>query len=953
MFKPFKPPALLKRSEPTKDDGSKRSTQPPLKRRKASPVEKDEVVAASPIKTRPYRRPLLNVKNPAVITIPDSSPTAQSLSDVIDGQYTVLWRKKTNKMHKTWDGDGYLTMSAGYAILKDSDGSNLGRTACKVPLLPGSILTIAGKDVEIDSVMSKVESDARMPKPAYHPPPPSQSITAPKSLPVRPEKSQSGSQNIHSRSGPEVSKKANTIFRNPMLHPSMLGRVKSADKSVPVPRHDPHVEGALVMKRRTSVPKDKHIVDVVVDPILNKNLREHQRAGVAFMYECVMGMRPYEGEGAILADEMGLGKTLQTIALLWTLLKQNPVYEDGPVIKKALIVCPATLINNWKKEFRKWLGKERIGVLVVEDNKTRLTDFTMGKSYNVMIIGYEKLRNVQAELQKGAGIDIVIADEGHRLKTAQNKSAMAIRSLNTERRIILSGTPIQNDLSEFYTMVDFVNPGLLNKYSTFKRDFESPILKSRQPGASAKDIEKGRERSEELAELTTHFILRRTADILSKYLPPKTEYVLYCRPTSVQIACYEAIVSTGVFDTALKNSATSFQLINVLKKVCNGPKLLLEKKDMDAEASPIMSAITSSVPLKQLKSASGSSKLHVLDTLLHTLRSTTQEKVVIVSNYTTTLDFLGNLMTALDYPFSRLDGSTPVAQRQDLVDRFNRSPSSSSFVFLLSAKAGGMGINLIGASRLVLYDIDWNPATDLQAMARIHRDGQTRPCYIYRLLTKGALEEKIYQRQLSKQDLSDQIVDKKTTASSFTAEELRDLFTLDQRSGCQTHDSLSCSCGGKKVTCESVSSSAAPSPPATCADGNADMAEVTSDDDEELPELPTFMKFSQIDMEAEEHKREERQKPERAKFEKGKGKLQSLMRYAHIDATLLRCVEGKAAEKKIEDDQGETPSEDTIDHDHEVGDEFTLNTAVEDSILRAVIEEEGSKVDFLFSKRTS
>src|SRR5436305_4103075 len=151
-----------------------------------------------------------------------------------------------------------------------------------------------------------------------------------------------------------------------------------------------------------------------------------------------------------------------------------------------------------------------------------------------MIIGYEKFRTVQSELKKNDCIDIVIADEGHRLKTAQNKSAQAIKSLDTTRRIILSGTPIQNDLAEFFVMVDFVNPGILGTYKMFKKEFEEPIVKSRQPEATSSDIEKGSAKSEELAELTKMFILRRTAHILSKYLPSKTEYVLFCKPTMVQ-----------------------------------------------------------------------------------------------------------------------------------------------------------------------------------------------------------------------------------------------------------------------------------------------------------------------------------------------------------------------------------------------------------------------------------
>ena len=291
-----------------------------------------------------------------------------------------------------------------------------------------------------------------------------------------------------------VTQASQARYKNPVPASSTVPKKHAF---TPTPRHDPKAPDAVVMQRPKGAPHGKQVVDVVIDPLLTKHLRPHQREGVRFLYECVMGLRNFEGEGAILADEMGLGKTPQTITLLWTLLKQNPAYDDPHVIKKALIVCPVTLISNWRKEIRKWLGNERLGVFVADGNK-RLTDFTMGRSYSIMIIGYEKLRNVQEDLKKGSGIDIVIADEGHRLKTAKNKSALAIRALNTTKRVILSGTPIQNDLSEFFMMVDFVNPGLLDTYKKFMREYDVLINKSRQPNATESGIEKGGAKSEEL-----------------------------------------------------------------------------------------------------------------------------------------------------------------------------------------------------------------------------------------------------------------------------------------------------------------------------------------------------------------------------------------------------------------------------------------------------------------------
>lgn len=828
-------------------------------------------------------------------------------------------RKFTAKKHKTWDGDGILRVTGGYAYLQDVSGRDMGRTAFDSPLLPGSTLSVGGKEIEIDSLMLKKEflAGKQFLKPALVASPPAvreKSVLRafkPSKTAIKPE-----TEIVKKLLNPSAPKSqaVQSEFKNPLLKNANLAK---KDVNKPTPRYDPTNPSALVMKRPKQVPKGKQVVDVVVDPILTQQLREHQREGVKFMYECVMGMRDFDGQGAILADEMGLGKTLQTIALLWTLLNQNPIAEDPPVIKKALIVCPVTLINNWRKEFRKWLGAERIGVFVADGNKTRLTDFTMGKSYSIMIIGYEKLRTVHEELKKGSGIDIVIADEGHRLKTAKNKSAQAIKSLNTSRRVILSGTPIQNDLSEFFMMVDFINPDLLGTFKTFTKEFEAPILKSRQPGASEKDIEMGEARNEELASLTSKFILRRSADILSKYLPSKTEYVLLCRPTLAQVTVYQAVLACPGFQAALGNPEASLQLITVLKKVCNSPFLLHGKACSNSAkpVSPMMASLLASVPSQLLRSNAASTKIRALDQLLHTLRTTTEEKIVLVSNYTSTLDLLSTLLTSLSYPFLRLDGSTPSSKRQDLVDSFNRTSASSCFAFLLSAKSGGVGLNLIGASRLVLFDVDWNPATDLQAMARIHRDGQKRKCVIYRFIMAGGMDEKIWQRQLTKIGLASNIMEQTGGSSSFTKEELQDLFRLDEGLLCQTHDLLGCACEGRGLPDVSLVN-----------DDNDDDVPLTilnpdqegSEDD--LPDVASLVPASKVNMAEQELKIHDDAQAARRK--QTGAKMQSLMAYAHIDTS------GFAAETNDED----------------------IDALVQDNVLRSVLKDEGNRISFVFAK---
>jgi DNA repair and recombination protein RAD54B len=948
LSKPFKPPLLTKTtggSSPTFDD---QDVVRPVKRRRVSgeTIERSErhqsmakinldSSSARPQSTSLLRKPLSTLRNP----LGPEQPRTE-LTSCNEGYYIVLWRKYTTKKHKTWDGDGVLAVRGGYACLQDISGRDMGRLAFSDPLLPGSMLSIGGKDIEVDSMISKADFLAekaflKAGKPSVAPSVPvnDSKMPAVKSLMQRSSvqgkprglQEQMKAEMAREREEVKKQKKLNvaapksigtkTAFKVPMKESTVMHQIPGEKRG---PRHNPHAPGALVMERPSTTLGDRQIVDVVLDPLLGKHLREHQRQGVAFLYECVMGIRDYGGEGCILADEMGLGKTLQTIALLWTLLKQNPISNAEPVIKKALIVCPVTLINNWKNEFRKWLGNERIGVFVADGKKTRLTDFTMGKSYNVMIIGYERLRSVAEDLTRGTGIDIVIADEGHRLKTVQNKSAQAIQSLNTARRIILSGTPIQNDLSEFFSMVNFVNDGLLGTYKQFVKTYENPIVRSRQPNALQKDIDLGESRSKELAQETSKFILRRTADVISKFLPPKIEYVLFCNPTPTQANIYRNVLASPMFQCALGSSESALQLITILKKLCNSPSLLSPKiaaADETANSASII-ALLETLPQNLLKTLGpqASTKIRILDAFLYNLSRKTSEKIVLVSNYTSTLDLLQTLLTSLSLPFLRLDGSTPTTKRQGLVDDFNRSPSSAMFAFLLSAKAGGLGLNLIGASRLVLFDVDWNPAVEQQAMARIHREGQKKPCRIYRFVMKGGLEERVWQRQVVKRGLANSIMDGrsggngaggasgKNPVAHFSKEELRDLFRLDESARLRTHELVGCSCQGKG---RSVSEQGLVDPelhdePFFVEDPESDVggishsaADKEEDDTDPLPDIHTLIRApssSNASVEDQERKIVSGTPPGQAQRERkvvlNAGKeIQGLMEYIHLDAS--------------------------------------------------------------------
>uniref|UniRef100_A0A3B5MB00 Helicase ATP-binding domain-containing protein n=1 Tax=Xiphophorus couchianus TaxID=32473 RepID=A0A3B5MB00_9TELE len=303
--------------------------------------------------------------------------------------------------------------------------------------------------------------------------------------------------------------------------------------------HDPFAEDALVLYEPPTLSahdlikadKEKLPVHVVVDPVLGKVLRPHQREGVKFLWDCVTGRRIPGSYGCIMADEMGLGKTLQCITLMWTLLRQS--LNAKPEINKAIVVSPSSLVRNWYNEVGKWLGG-RISPVAIdggskEDIDKQLVNFISQHGLKVatpiLIISYETFR-LHADVLHRGKVGLVICDEGHRLKNADNQTYQALHSMNAQRRVLISGTPIQNDLLEYFSLVHFVNAGILGTAQEFKKRFELPILKGRDADASNRDREEGEEKLKELISIVNRCLIRRTSDILSKYLPVKIEQVV-------------------------------------------------------------------------------------------------------------------------------------------------------------------------------------------------------------------------------------------------------------------------------------------------------------------------------------------------------------------------------------------------------------------------------------------
>ncbi|KDP42303.1 hypothetical protein JCGZ_01627 [Jatropha curcas] len=516
-----------------------------------------------------------------------------------------------------------------------------------------------------------------------------------------------------------------------------------------------------------------NLAPIVVDPLLVQFLRPHQREGVQFMFDCVSGVyRDTDINGCILADDMGLGKTLQSITLLYTLLGQG--FDGKPMVKKAIIVTPTSLVSNWEAEIEKWVG-ERVKLIALcestrDDVVSGIDNFTSPQSIlQVLIVSYETFRLHSSKFNHSESCDLLICDEAHRLKNDQTITNRALAALSCKRRILLSGTPMQNDLEEFFAMVNFTNPGILGDAAYFRRYYETPIICGREPTATEEEKKLGVERSGELSAKVNQ-------------------------------------VKRAISEEAKQSKILAY--ITALKKLCNHPKLIY---DTIKNGSPGTSGFEDCIrffPQEMFSGRSGtwsggdgawvelSGKMHVLARLLAHLRQRTDDRIVLVSNYTQTLDLFAQLCRERRYPHLRLDGTTSIGKRQKLVNRFN-DPSKDEFVFLLSSKAGGCGLNLIGGNRLVLFDPDWNPANDKQAAARVWRDGQKKRVYIYRFLSTGTIEEKVYQRQMSKEGLQKVIQHQQNDSlvaqgNFLSTEDLRDLFTFHGNARSEIHEKMNC-----------------------------------------------------------------------------------------------------------------------------------------------------------------
>ena len=478
-------------------------------------------------------------------------------------------------------------------------------------------------------------------------------------------------------------------------------------------------------------------------------LRPYQLTGLRFLSSLVANR-----VNGILADDMGLGKTVQAIALV------ARAREAGACAGPHLILDPKAVLPNWGAEFARWAPGLDVVVYdggAEERKALRAARLPRGggqPSFDALITHYDLALRDTRHL-KPVQWGLLIVDEGHRLKNADAALSRALRALTAAHRILLTGTPLQNSLHELWALLNFVLPKVFDSAASFDEWFGEPLgvpADAPAPG-SAPDAAASLTDEEQLLVITRlhqvlrPFVLRRTKAEVEADLPPAATRVLRCGLSAWQAAWYKQLATTGGLHVAGGGRKHRGGLRNVamqLRKACLHPHLFLPALDPPSYEPAVDELVRSS------------GKLALLDGLLAKL-SATGHRVLLFSQMTRALDILSEFLVDRGHPHLRLDGGTKTDDRARLLEEFN-APSSPHFVFLLSTRAGGLGLNLQTADTVIMFDSDWNPAADAQAAARAHRIGQTRGVLVLVLVAAGTIEEAVLDRAASKRALDAKVI---------------------------------------------------------------------------------------------------------------------------------------------------------------------------------------------------
>ncbi|XP_010279803.1 PREDICTED: DNA excision repair protein ERCC-6-like [Phaethon lepturus] len=510
-----------------------------------------------------------------------------------------------------------------------------------------------------------------------------------------------------------------------------------------------------------------------VPGFLFKKLFKYQQTGVRWLWELHC-----QQAGGILGDEMGLGKTIQIIAFLAGLSYSkirtrgsNYRYQGlGPTV----IVCPATVMHQWVKEFHTWWPPFRVAILhetgSYTNRKVKLIH-EIASCHGILITSYSYIRLMQDNIHS-YDWHYVILDEGHKIRNPNAAVTLACKQFRTPHRIILSGSPMQNNLKELWSLFDFVFPGKLGTLPVFMEQFSVPITMGGYSNASPVQVKTAYKCACVLRDAINPYLLRRMkADVkMSVSLPDKNEQVLFCRLTNEQRQVYQNFINSKEVYQILNGDMQIFSGLVALRKICNhpdlfsgGPRILKGVPDAEVEEQD------------QFGYWKRSGKMIVVESLLKIWHKQ-GHRVLFFTQSRQMLQILEVFVRDRNYSYLRMDGTTTIASRQPLITRYNED--KSIFIFLLTTRVGGIGVNLTGADRVIIYDPDWNPSTDTQARERAWRIGQKKQVTVYRLLTAGTIEEKIYHRQIFKQFLTNRVLKDPKQRRFFKSNDLYELFTL-------------------------------------------------------------------------------------------------------------------------------------------------------------------------------
>ncbi|XP_076980760.1 DNA excision repair protein ERCC-6 isoform X2 [Tamandua tetradactyla] len=509
-----------------------------------------------------------------------------------------------------------------------------------------------------------------------------------------------------------------------------------------------------------------------VPGFLFKKLFKYQQTGVRWLWELHC-----QQAGGILGDEMGLGKTIQIIAFLAG-LSYSKIRTRGSNYRfkglgPTIIVCPTTVMHQWVKELHTWWPPFRVAVLHDTGSSTHGKEKLIREiahCHGILITSYSYIRLMQDDISRHDW-HYVILDEGHKIRNPNAAITLACKQFRTPHRLILSGSPMQNNLRELWSLFDFIFPGKLGTLPVFMEQFSVPITMGGYTNASPVQVKTAYKCACVLRDTINPYLLRRMkSDVkMSLSLPDKNEQVLFCRLSDEQHKVYQTFIDSKEVYRILNGEMQIFSGLVALRKICNHPDLF------SGGPRNLTGALDHDLEEEQFGYWKRSGKMIVVESLLKIWHKQGQ-RVLLFSQSRQMLDILEVFLRAQNYTYLKMDGTTTIASRQPLITRYNED--ASIYVFLLTTRVGGIGVNLTGANRVLIYDPDWNPSTDTQARERAWRIGQKKQVTVYRLLTAGTIEEKIYHRQIFKQFLTNRVLKDPKQRRFFKSNDLYELFTL-------------------------------------------------------------------------------------------------------------------------------------------------------------------------------